>query len=132
MTLPSRTTSIRLVTLLALGCALLMAAGPARAQGLAVSPLSPRGTTTQQAVDQINRSATRPLPTPPPAAVSRPDSVWVPERWGLGDVRIPGHYERRLPDGSVYVPPVVVTDPRMGERLVPGHVETSPVPPQFP
>jgi hypothetical protein len=30
-----------------------MAAGPARAQGLAVSPISPRGTTTQQAVDQI-------------------------------------------------------------------------------
>jgi hypothetical protein len=130
MTWLSRTTSIRLVGLVALAGALLMAGGPARAGGL--SPISPGGTTTQQAVDQINRSVTRPLPTPPPAPVYRPDNVWVPERWGLGDVRIPGHYERRLPDGSVYVPPVVVTDPRMGERLVPGHVETSPVPPQLP
>ncbi len=96
-------------------------------------PISPNGTTTQQAVDQINRSATRPLPTPPASPVYRPDTVWVPERWGLGDVRIPGHYERRLPDGTVYVPPVVVTDPRTGDRLVPGHVEPSPAAgPQMP
>ena len=97
-----------------------------------VAPIRPGGTTTQQAVDQINRSAMRPLPTPPPAPIYRPDTVWVPDRWALGDVRIPGHWERRLPDGSVYVPPLIVTDPRSGDRLVPGHVDRSPTIQQVP
>ena len=123
-------TARRLTAAVVLAGALVLAVGLARAAG--PLPISPNGTTTQQAVDQINRSATRPLPTPGPAPVYRPDNVWVPERWGLGDVRIPGHYERRLPDGTTYVPPMVITDPRSGERVVPGHVETSPVPPQFP
>jgi len=121
----------RLAGVVVVSGALLAVASVAHAAG--PLPISPNGTTTQQAVDQINRSATRPLPTPPPTPVYRPDTVWVPERWGLGDVRIPGHFERRLPDGTVYVPPVVVTDPRTGDRLVPGHVEPSPPPgPQMP
>lgn len=97
-----------------------------------VTPIRPGGTTTQEAVDQINRSATRPLPTPPPAPVYRPDTVWVPDRWALGDVRIPGHWERRLPDGSMYVPPLIVSDPRSGDRLVPGHVDRAPATQQVP
>jgi hypothetical protein len=83
-------------------------------------------------VDQITRSATRPLPTPPPAPVYRPDTIWVPDRWELGDVRVPGHWERRLPDGSVSVPPLIVSDPRSGDRLVPGHVDRSPATQQVP
>ena len=108
------------------------AMAPVSARAQAINPVRPGGTTTQEAVDRINRSATRPLPTPPPAPVYRPDTVGVPERWGLGDVRIPGHYEQRRPDGSVYVPPVIVSDPRTGDRIVPGHVQPSPRPPQFP
>ena len=100
--------------------------------GAALVQLHLGPTTTQQGVDQINRSSVRPLPTPPPAPIQRTDTVWVPDHWALGDVKVPGHYERRMPDGSVYVPPLVVTDPQTGERLVPGHVEPSPHSQQVP
>ena len=57
----------------------------------------------------------------------------MPEHFALGDVKVPAHWERRLPDASIYVPPLVVTDPRIGgERLVPGHVEASPYSSQAP
>jgi hypothetical protein len=120
----------RLATLASIVALSVLSTSAARAGVL--SPVHPGGTTTQQAVEQITRSATRPLPTPPPAPVYRPDTVWVPDRWELGDVRIPGHWERRLPDGGVYVPPLIVSDPRSGDRVVPGHVERSPASQQVP
>ena len=86
-------------------------------------------TTTQQAVDQMNRSSMRPLPSLAPREVPRAGDVWVPEHWTLGDVRVPAHWERRLPDGRLHVPPLSVTDPRVvGERLVPALVEDLPNP----
>ena len=83
-------------------------------------------TTTQQAVDQINRSVTRPVPSVPPPVVARPSSIWVPEHFTVGDVKVPGHWQQRLPDGSLSVPPLVVDDPRTGPRLIPGHVAPGP------
>jgi hypothetical protein len=106
--------------------ALLLHSVAVDAAGAVVPQLGP--TTTQQAVDRITRSVTRPLPSvAPPPVVAGPDTIWVPEHFTLGDVKIPAHWERRLPDGSIYVPPLVVTDPSFGgDRLVPGHVEPSP------
>ena len=90
-------------------------------------------TTTQQAVDQINRSSMRPLPSLAPREAPRAGDLWVPEHFTLGDVKVPAHWERRLPDGRLYVPPLVVTDPRIGgERLIPGHVEDFPNRPETP
>ncbi len=84
-------------------------------------------TTTQQAVDQINRSSMRPLPSLAPREAARAGDVWVPEHFTLGDVRVPAHWERRLPDGRLHVPPLLITDPRIGgERFVPAHVEDPP------
>jgi hypothetical protein len=103
---------------------------PLRRAGLAVAALVQLHlgpTTTQQAVDQITRSSMRPLPSVAPSEAPRPRDVWVPEHWAHGDLRVPAHWEHRLPDGRLYVPPLIVTDPRIGgERLVPGHVDDSP------
>src|SRR2546428_5762657 len=61
--------------------------------------------------DQARDSAMRPLPSLPPTSVSRPDMVWVPDRFvGVpgsgGQAHIPAHWERRLPAGESYVPPL--------------------------
>jgi hypothetical protein len=120
-----------LVSTVMLTGALLLHVVRADAAGVSLPQLGP--TTTQQAVDRITRSVTRPLPSVAPPAVAAPDTIWVPEHFALGDVKVPAHWERRLPDGSIYVPPLVVTDPRIGgERLVPGHVEASPYSSQAP
>ena len=109
-----------------------MVTTPAWGQTPGVGRIQIGPTTTQQAVDQITRSVTRPLPSLAPPVVARPNSVWVPEQFAPGDVRVPAHWEHRLPDGSLYVPPLVVTDPRTGDRLVPGHAETTPFGEQTP
>jgi hypothetical protein len=73
------------------------------------------GTPLQRSLDQIQRSVTRPVPQAPPPAPSRPGDVWVPDRV-VSDpvdgrlVHIPGHWERRLPSGELYGPPVTICD----------------------
>lgn len=117
--------------LLAFALTALLSDVAAAAPGIGRPQLGP--TTTQQAVDQITRSVTRPVPAvPPPPVVTPPGSIWVPEHFTLGDVKVPGHWQQRLPDGSVYVPPLIIFDPREGERLIPGHVEPRPWPDQTP
>jgi hypothetical protein len=96
---------------------------PLAAGGAAMPPLGP--TSTSRAVDQINRSSTRPLPTVPQPPVTRDPMIWVPSRAvpvdGGGTATVPGHWERRLPDTrDVYVPPLPV------QRGDTGTVETVP------
>jgi hypothetical protein len=69
-------------------------------------------TTTQQAVDQMNASSMRGVPTPPPAArpAPRPDSVWVPDRWlsvpgAPASVFEQGHWAIYTPEGGRIAPP---------------------------
>jgi hypothetical protein len=84
--------------------------------GAMAVPLGP--TTTSQAVNQMNATSTRPLPSYAPREVVRERNVWVPARSvplpGHGTVSVPGHFERRLDNGDVYVPPLTIRDPATG------------------
>jgi hypothetical protein len=84
--------------------------------GAMAVPLGP--TTTSQAVNQMNATSTRPLPSYAPREVVRERNVWVPARSvplpGQGTVSVPGHFERRLDHGDVYVPPLTVRNPATG------------------
>ena len=88
--------------------------------GAMIVPLGP--TTTSQAVNQINGSSMRPLPSvaaPPPTGETM---IWVPTRVaplpGQGTVVAPGHWERRLEGREVFVPPLSVRNPRTGDSTV--------------
>jgi hypothetical protein len=84
--------------------------------GAMAVPLGP--TTTSQAVNQMNATSMRPLPSYAPREVVRERNVWVPARSvplpGQGTVSVPGHFERRLDNGDVYVPPLTVRNPATG------------------
>ena len=77
------------------------------------------GTPLGKSIEQLERSATKPVPQAPPAAVSRSDSVWVPDRYQTdpvyGRVLVPGHWERRLSDGQSYAPPLTICGSATGE-----------------
>ena len=74
------------------------------------------GTPLQRSLDQLERSVTRPLPQAPPPTASRPSDVWVPDRF-VSDpasgqlIPVPGHWERRLPSGELYGPPITICGP---------------------
>jgi hypothetical protein len=112
----------RLVTARVAGCLL--------AGALVAFQLGP--TTTGRAVDQINGMSTRPLPSVGANPVPSPRSVWVPEHYVRlpgepNPVRVPGHWEHRLPDGSLSVPPVTVERGSDGShQTLPGSTRQSP------
>jgi len=83
-------------------------------------PLGP--TTTSQAVNQMNATSMRPLPSvAPPAAVAE-TMIWVPTRVvplpGQGTVMAPGHWERRLGAHEVHVPSLDVRNLETGVTTV--------------
>ena len=78
------------------------------AAGAMTVPLGP--TTTQRAVDQMNSSSMRGVPTPPVRQAPHVDSVWVPDRWvpapGVPQgVFEPGHWVIFTPEGGRIAPP---------------------------
>lgn len=83
------------------------------------------GASTSQIVGRINASTTRPVPTVGPPEVTRPDRVWVPDRYvPIGDqpatALVPGHWERRVSDRELYAPPQAIVNPVDGSiRVVP-------------
>jgi hypothetical protein len=102
------------------------------AGALLLAQLGGGGTSTGRAIDQLNRSSTRPLPALPPAPSPRNDMIWVPEQHtppSLGapqGFKVPGHWERQLPDGTLYAPPLVVCEPGSGAcRTVPAGPQPS-------
>jgi hypothetical protein len=77
---------------------------------LFLAQLGGGGTSFNSAVDQIERSVTRPVPQAPPAPVEPSPNVWVPDRFlpdpaQGGTSLVPGHWDRRLSDGQYYAPP---------------------------
>lgn len=90
-----------------------------------VAQLGGGGTPSSRAIDQIQRSVTRPMPSLPPAAAPRSDSIWVPDRYvagPAGPVHVPGHWEQRIAPNEVRVPPLVVCTPGGECTLVPAGV----------
>ena len=75
-------------------------------------------TTTSQAVNQMNATSMRGLPSVERRPVVRDSMIWVPERHvrlpGEGLVVVPGHWERRLDGRDVFVPPLNVRHPETG------------------
>lgn len=87
-----------------------------------VAQLGGGGTPSSRAIDQIERSVTRPLPSLPPAPPPRSDSVWVPDRYLPGPsglFHVPGHWEQTVAPNEVRVPPMVVCTPAGECTLVP-------------
>jgi hypothetical protein len=88
--------------------------------GAMMVPLGP--TTTSQAVNQMNATSMRPLPSvaPPPAVAET--MIWVPTRVvplpGQGTVVAPGHWERRLDAHEVHVPSLDVRNLQTGATTV--------------
>lgn len=94
--------------------ALLLLAQPGwAAQPDLLAQIGGGGTSTSNAVRQIERSVTRPLPAVPPTSGDRSADVWVPDRVvpdpmrGGNIVIVPGHWERRLSTGEHYAPSTV-------------------------
>ena len=69
------------------------------------------GTPGAGPLEQIERSVTQPLPQAPALPATPSPDVWVPDRitpdsvYG-GTSVAPGHWERRLPNGGYYAPPL--------------------------
>src|SRR5712692_9843362 len=85
--------------------------------GALLVPLGP--TTTSQAVNQMNSMSMRSLPLVAPPPVVRDSMVWVPARVILAPgeptgVVVPAHWERRTPEGDLYVPPLTAPRPSTG------------------
>jgi hypothetical protein len=98
---------------------------------LVFQPSVTAGTAGSRAVNQINRSVTRPVPTVPSRKVPAQDRVWVPDRYVAGSdgllLHVPGHWERRVNDHEVHTPPVVACPTGPGTCvLVPSGIRPKP------
>jgi hypothetical protein len=84
-----------------------------------------RSTVTTDAITGINAMSARPTPSSPGYTAVRPDMQWVPDRYvsvpGAPEgVLVPGHWERRVSEHEVYVPPLPVEHPRGAPELIHG------------
>jgi hypothetical protein len=73
----------------------------------------PGGTTPSgKILDRLREDVQRPGPAAPaPPRAPAPDMIWVPDRYvrvpGVqGEVFVPGHWERRVSEHEVHVPPL--------------------------
>jgi hypothetical protein len=93
-----------------------------------IGPTTPAG----PALDSLNRSINRPVPTlPAPPIGQHPSDVWVPDRFvpvpgQAGSAHVPGHWERRISPHENYVPPLVITGPDGNRTTLPAGVARPP------
>jgi len=119
--------------LLAGGLLLLQAGGALSLSGTLeqIRAAATAGTATPMSrlLDQVRASAMTPrvvLPQPE-RELPRSGSLWVPERFvsipgESGVVRVPAHWEHRISDREVSVPPLVILSPEGSVRVIPGGV----------
>jgi hypothetical protein len=119
--------------------AVVVVSGLASPQTGCAQATPPGGTTPGGKIfDRLREQTTRPLPqTPPLPRAPGSDMIWVPERSvrvpGVdGNVMVPPHWEQRVSEHEVYVPPLTgqTSDGRViqfpaGPRPVP-HERQSP------
>ena len=77
------------------------------------------GTPGAGPAEQIERSVTQPLAQAPSVSAAPSPDAWVPDRFipnagGSGTSLVPGHWERSLPNGRSYVPPLTTCSPGGG------------------
>lgn len=90
------------------------------------------GTPLSRSAEQIGRSVTRPIPQAPPPPVTRPSDVWVPDRHVRDPLDgkilvVPGHWERTLPGGETYGPPITICRDSTGAcTTIPAGVRPAP------
>ena len=90
----------------------------------ALATPSGRGPTTAELVTRINAMSMRPVPSTPPQPVVRSGMLWVPDRYvavhgAPQGVLVPGHWERLLSNGQVYVPPLAISHPQGASGMIP-------------
>lgn len=130
---PVRSRALRLARVMGVGVLLADLAGGGASAAAAGSGLVPRsGGPSSGALDQIERSVTRPLPSvPPPPGPGRTGRVWVPDRHlpapDGSTVHVPGHWEYRPPAGEYQTPPLLVCSP--DGRCTTAPATRTPIPP---
>ena len=71
------------------------------------------GTTPSgRVLDRLEQAVKAPLPEIPAPQISRPDRVWVPDRYVVRPdgvlLHVPAHWESPISSTEVYAPPLVV------------------------
>ena len=110
----------------------LLAAALLLAQARGASPRIGPTTPGAPALDSLNRSINRPVPTAPaPPIGDAPADVWVPDRYvpvpgQAGGALVPGHWERRISPNENYLPPLVIIGPDGRTTTLPAGVARPP------
>jgi hypothetical protein len=81
-----------------------------------------RSTPSGRVFDQLENAVKTPLPGVPAPQVSRPDRIWVPDRYVVRPdgliLHVPAHWERPLSSTEVYVPPLIACPTVAGECVM--------------
>lgn len=93
-------------------------------------PAAP-GSLMARLLDELTARAMRPRPVAPRPDPKRPDMIWVPDRWvpipgEPSPASVPGHWERRLPSGEVFAPPLTILHPDGWVSTAPAGARRSP------
>ncbi len=96
----------------------------------AVATPTGRGTNPNAGLSRRTQSmpVTPVVPSSPAVSLAiRPDMVWVPDRYvpvpgAPQGVLVPGHWEQRVSDQTVYVPPITIVHPAGESSVIPGGI----------
>jgi hypothetical protein len=100
---------------------------PAGASPSSLATPTGRTNITTDATAKINAASRAPIPVASGYVIVRPDLQWVPDRYvavpgAPQGVLVPGHWEQRLSDREVYVPPLPIIVPGGGSQTIPAGV----------
>lgn len=105
--------------------------GRGRAGGLLLAgaillPPGPGG----RVLDRLVQAVSGPLPRVDPSPIPRDDRLWVPDRYlptPSGLLHVPGHWELRISEREVWVPPLIGCRPATGRCVgLPAGIRPAP------